>query len=40
MFSIMLWKDLGNVYFNVAVLSPSDNLTDVVEELECALFVS
>lgn len=30
MFPILLWKDLGNIYFSVAVLSPSSSPSDVV----------
>lgn len=30
MFPIMLWEDLGNIYFSVIVLSPRNNPTDVV----------
>lgn len=30
MFPILLWKDLGNIYFSVALLSPSSSPSDVV----------
>lgn len=30
MFPIMLWKDLGNIYFSVAVLGPINSPSDVV----------
>lgn len=36
MFPIMLWGDLGNIYFSVAVLSSSSSPTDVVRS--CSVF--
>lgn len=40
MFPIMLWEDLGNIYFNVTVLSPSNNPIDVVRSCNMGLFIS
>lgn len=40
MFPVMLWEDLGNIYFSVTVLSPSNNPVGVVRSCNIVCVIS